>query len=373
MKLIVEDSLDIETVVELNEATGEKTYVIKGTFSTPELKNKNGRIYPRRIWEENVARYQDEIRNKTKNTLMEKEHPPRTEVDPEKAVARIRKLEMRDGVVYGEAVIFNKPETIDIREKIDRGEKIGVSSRGVGRLNGEIVEEFTLITYDIVKDPSDWNALTQGFNESMILESVEIESDGQGGWICTPAGCTLVESKDITREVEKRLKESPVVITNERGILITIEHKDGKNFIGVDQYGNGIELKSLKGYMLAESENNINETPCQKKAKELKEALEKIANAKNIEEQKVKMKEIEEKFSKYFKRDSEVNEAMDSMRKAMSVRGDISGLGQKILKFSKEYKNDKEAKKYLDDIVKKMSEIEKAFNDFYSYEFGGMY
>lgn len=297
MKLIVEDSLDIETVVELNEATGEKTYVIKGTFSTPELKNRNGRIYPKKIWEDNVARYQEEIKNQTVNTLMEKEHPPRTEVDPEKAVARIRKLEMRENRVYGEAVIFNKPETLDIREKIDRGEKIGVSSRGVGRLNGDIVEEFTLITYDIVRDPSDWNAYLNGFNESMILESVEIESDGHGGWICTPAGCTLVESKDISKEVEKRLKNSPVIITNERGVLITIEHKDGNTFSGVDQYGNGIELKSLKGYMLAESKKeDIVETPCTKRAKELKEALEKIARAKELKEQKKKEEELREKF-----------------------------------------------------------------------------
>jgi len=293
MKLILEESLDIEAVVELNEATGEKTYVIKGTFSTPELKNRNGRIYPMKIWKENVDRYQREIENNTQNTLMEKEHPPRTEVDPTKAVARIRKLEIRNGVVYGESVIFNKPETEDIRESIDKGRKVGVSSRGVGRLNGDIVEEFNLITYDIVANPSDWNASLDGFNESLILESVEIEADGYGGWICTPSGCTLVESKDITKEVEKRLKNEPVMITDETGNVITIEHKDGKFFSGVDQYGNGIELKGLKGYILVESKK---ETPCTKKALELKEALEKIARSKELEKQLKEEEELKKKF-----------------------------------------------------------------------------
>ena len=241
MKLILEESLDIETVVELNEATGEKTYIIKGIFSTPELKNRNGRIYPMRIWEENVARYQKEIENNTQNTLMEKEHPPRTEVDPEKAVARIRKLEIREGKVYGESVIFNKPETKDIRERIDAGQKIGVSSRGVGKLNGDIVEEFTLVTYDIVQNPSDWNANLDGFNESLILESVNIESDGHGGWICTPEGCTLAESKI--------------------------------------------------------------ESPCQKKAKELKEALEKIASEKDLTLKRVEEDAKIETFKKIFGED----------------------------------------------------------------------
>jgi len=300
MKLILEESLDIETVVELNEATGEKTYIIKGIFSTPELKNRNGRIYPMRIWEENVTRYQREIENNTQNTLMEKEHPPRTEVDPEKAVARIRKLEIREGRVYGESVIFNKPETKDIRERIDAGRKIGVSSRGVGKLNGDIVEEFTLITYDIVQNPSDWNANLDGFNESLILESVNIESNGHGGWICTPEGCTLAESRDITKEVKKRLKKEPVMVADDRGKLISLHHEDDGCFFGIDQFDNDVELDSLKGYIIAESKT---ESPCQKKAKELKEALEKIASEKDLTLKRIEEDAKIETFKKIFGED----------------------------------------------------------------------
>ncbi len=314
MKLILEESLDIETVVELNESTGEKTYVIKGTFSTPDLKNRNGRIYPMRIWQENVSKYQKEIQEKTNNTLMEREHPPRTEVDPNKGIARIRKLEIQNGKVYGESIIFNKPETKDLRERIDAGQKIGVSSRGVGKLNGELVEEFTLITYDIVENPSDWNASLDGFNESLILESMDIEPNGKGGWICTPEGCTLIESKDITKEVSKRLKKEPVIITNEKGVLISLEHEDDGYFFGIDQYDNEIELKSLKGYIMAESKE---ETPCQKKAKELKEALEKIANEKenrlkNMEEEGIRetfKSMFGENYKEYIKRKKEREDA----------------------------------------------------------------
>lgn len=373
MKLILEESLDIETVVELNETTGEKTYIIKGIFSTPELKNRNGRIYPMRIWEENVARYQDEIKNQSQNTLMEREHPPRTEVDPEKAIARIRKLEIREGKVYGESVIFNKPETKDIRERIDAGQKIGVSSRGVGRLNGDIVEEFTLVTYDIVKDPSDWNANLSGFNESLILESVEIVSDSHGGWICTPTGCTLKESKDITKEVEKRLEKEPVLITSETGTIITIEHKDGKMFDGVDQYGNGISLKSLKGYILAESEKeDVIETPCSKKAKELKEALEKIAMAKDIEAQVKQEKELKEKFEVYVTKKIQESRANDELIEVQEIQKNLEDLIKRIFVLGKKYK-DPSSKRHINKALSDINHADDSIESFIEVEFGKDY
>jgi len=46
MKLFTDMSVDIKTEIELNESTSEKTYVIKGVFSSPGVKNRNGRIYP---------------------------------------------------------------------------------------------------------------------------------------------------------------------------------------------------------------------------------------------------------------------------------------------------------------------------------------
>jgi len=194
MKLMLDDNFELENIIELNESTNEKVYVIKGTFSTPGVKNRNGRIYPLSLWEDNVEQYQYELVNKTVNTLMEKEHPPRTNVDPWSAVAQIRLLEMRDGLVYGEAELLNIPETLVMRSLIDKGVKIGVSTRGVGKLGKDnLVEEYKLITVDIVSTPSDYNANLKGFNESMLLESFNFESDNKGGWICTPEGCTLSE------------------------------------------------------------------------------------------------------------------------------------------------------------------------------------
>lgn len=161
-------NLDIESAEILNEATGqkEKTYKLKGIFSTIGEKNRNGRVYPRELWEREVKAYQTEIESGSINTLMEFEHPPRTEVDMMQAVAKINKLYIKGNFVMGESVILNNEKSKQLKCLIDNGVKISVSSRGVGTVENGIVTDFKLITYDIVPNPSDFNATMNGICES---------------------------------------------------------------------------------------------------------------------------------------------------------------------------------------------------------------
>ena len=161
-------NLDIESAEILNEATGqkEKTYKLKGIFSTIGEKNRNGRTYPRELWEREVKAYQTEIESGSINTLMEFEHPPRTEVDMIQAVAKINKLYIKGNFVMGESVILNNEKSKQLKCLIDNGVKISVSSRGVGTVENGIVTDFKLITYDIVPNPSDFNATMNGICES---------------------------------------------------------------------------------------------------------------------------------------------------------------------------------------------------------------
>lgn len=179
--------LSIENTEIINEATGqkEKTYRIKGIFSTIGERNRNGRVYPRNLWESEVKLYQNEIASGSINTLMEYEHPPRTEVDPMKAVAKIEKLYIKGNYVMGEAVLLNNPQSNQLKSLIDNGVKISVSSRGVGTVKDGIVESFKLITYDIVPNPSDFNATMNGVCESFrlnegILVGKEFATDDNG-------------------------------------------------------------------------------------------------------------------------------------------------------------------------------------------------
>ena len=156
---------------EINEATGksEKKYKIRGIFSTIGEKNRNGRTYPRPLWERNVAEYQNEIKSGSINTLMEYEHPARTEVDPMKAVSKITKLWIEGQYVMGEAVLLDNPQANQLKSLVDNDVKISVSSRGVGSVKNGIVESFKLITYDVVPNPSDYNATMNGMCEAHRL------------------------------------------------------------------------------------------------------------------------------------------------------------------------------------------------------------
>lgn len=187
------NAINVDVSEDINESTGqkEKTYKISGIFSTIEEKNRNGRVYPRNLWEGQVREYQAVIASGSINTLMEYEHPARTEVDPMKAVSKINKLWIEGKYVMGEAVLLNNPQANQLKSLIDNGVKISVSSRGVGNVGRDgIVENFKLITYDIVPNPSDFNATMNGVCESYrlnegILEGKTFTTDNNGNIVET--------------------------------------------------------------------------------------------------------------------------------------------------------------------------------------------
>jgi len=211
MKLIIEDTLLLDGSIEevINESTGatERNYYISGIFSTPEKKNRNGRVYSRAIWEREVQKYQTEIKNKTVNTLGEWQHPPRSTVDPLKAVMRIVELKLDEtGNVVGKAKILNDntEQTNKLKGLIKEGIKIGVSSRGVGKVSATgVVEDFKLITYDAVDMPSDYNAMLNGVVEGYTFENgvmldkeFEIDENGCIGEACNIATKQIQEAKE---------------------------------------------------------------------------------------------------------------------------------------------------------------------------------
>lgn len=169
MDLVYDNDSSAKIVINevLNEETGkqERVYKIAGIFSTIGQKNRNGRIYPKPLWESQIAEYQKNITSGNINCLMEYEHPARTTVDPIKAVAKINKLTIEGDYVMGEATLLNNPIAEQLKSLIDNGIKISVSSRGVGNVKNGIVENFRLVTYDIVPYPSDYNATMNGMVE----------------------------------------------------------------------------------------------------------------------------------------------------------------------------------------------------------------
>lgn len=219
MKLIfdIDSNSNIEKVDEINEATGEveKKYKIKGVFSTINTKNRNGRIYPEKLWKEQVEKYQDVIKSGSINTLMEYEHPARSNVDPMEAVAKINKLYIEGKYVMGEAVLLNNAKANQLKSLIDNGVKISVSSRGVGSVVDSVVKDFNLITYDIVSNPSDYNATMNGVCESFklnegVIDDLHFDFDENGNIIKSAKleeGLETEPTKDFDTLISENLED----------------------------------------------------------------------------------------------------------------------------------------------------------------------
>jgi len=175
MKLITELNKSVEYVTEEAE-DGKKSLYIKGVFMEADTPNKNGRIYPKQIMNNQVTKFQEQI--KEKRSLGELGHPPTPTINLDKVSHLITELNMNGDQVIGKAKILSTPMGKIAENFIDEGVRLGVSSRGVGSLKekggiNEVQDDFLLSTVDIVSDPSAPNAFVQGImeNAEWILEN----------------------------------------------------------------------------------------------------------------------------------------------------------------------------------------------------------
>ena len=170
MKLISESiENDIEYIME-NDSEGKKNYRIRGPFLQAEVKNRNNRIYPLPILEKEVARYNKDYVKKNR-AFGELGHPDGPTVNLERVSHMITKLTADGNNFIGEAKIMDTPYGKIVKNLINEGAKLGVSSRGMGSLEPRrgaqvVKDDFYLATAaDIVADPSAPNAFVEGIME----------------------------------------------------------------------------------------------------------------------------------------------------------------------------------------------------------------
>jgi hypothetical protein len=160
---------DIETLVESHKETKEKEYKIRGPFIMCEQKNRNGRIYPMEIVEPEVGRYITE-KVKTFSAYGNIDHPVSDPTLKLMDAAIITTKLVRDRNLFlGEAKILSTPSGRVLRNLMDDGCRLAVSTRGLGSLqNGYVSSNFKLLATDAVADPSAVVAVVES-----IVEGVE--------------------------------------------------------------------------------------------------------------------------------------------------------------------------------------------------------
>ena len=188
MKLISEfNDYSISPVIVEGKEDGKKDYFIEGIFMQSEIKNRNGRIYPKEVIQKEVKRYNKEFVEQDR-AFGELGHPEGPTINLDKVSHMITKLEEDGNNFVGRAKILSTPNGQIVKNLIDDGAKLGVSSRGLGSLESKgnaqyVKDDFQLATAgDIVADPSAPEAFVNGIMEgtewvyeSGILKARDIE------------------------------------------------------------------------------------------------------------------------------------------------------------------------------------------------------
>ena len=154
--------------VTITEVSGDLggNIMVEGILATVEVKNGNGRFYKRELWERELDNFQKKINQRSTETCGELDHPDSQIINLKNASHAIRSLRWDGDEIIGTVEIFCDPGDKGTNSGriagalVRNGLMIGISSRGMGSLKqvGEIMEvqdDFELLTWDLVSNPSN--------------------------------------------------------------------------------------------------------------------------------------------------------------------------------------------------------------------------
>jgi len=212
MSLLIKELVeDVQYISEdiLNEA-GEKTgknYFIEGIIMQGDIKNRNGRMYPSNVLVKEMKRYNETYVAKNR-AYGELGHPAGPTINLDRVSHMFTELKQDGSNIVGRAKIMETPMGKIVKNIIDEGGLVGISSRGMGSIkqnkNGimEVQDDFMLATAgDIVADPSAPDAFVKG-----VMEGVE--------WIYDVASSSWT-SAQVFDQIEEEIKETAKVSTLE--------------------------------------------------------------------------------------------------------------------------------------------------------------
>jgi hypothetical protein len=209
MKLIKEVVEDIDYLKESSE-DGNKTYYIEGIIMQGDIKNRNGRVYPKETLMREMKRYNENYVSK-KRAYGELGHPQGPTINLDRVSHMFTELKEDNQNVVGRAKIMDTPMGKIVKNLIDEEAQLGISSRGMGSLKKnksgimEVQNDFMLATAgDIVADPSAPDAFVNG-----IMEGVEFYYDiASGTWQSMNTFDKIEEEvKNTAKRSRKELEE----------------------------------------------------------------------------------------------------------------------------------------------------------------------
>ena len=154
----------------LNENNGK--LIISGVLQRANALNQNGRVYPRPILEREVKKYAGNFVAQNR-ALGELDHPDSSVVNLANVSHNVKDLHWRGDDLMGSIEVLGTPAGNILKELLKAGIKVGISSRGLGSVqendagSAEVQEDFELIAFDMVSNPSTHGAFMNTVNESV--------------------------------------------------------------------------------------------------------------------------------------------------------------------------------------------------------------
>ena len=153
--------------------------IVNGVLQRAEAENQNGRVYPRSILEREVDKYKGrEI--KENRAFGELDHPESSVVELKNTSHIIRDVYWKGDDVMGKVEVLKTPAGNILKELLEAGCTVGISSRGMGSVkeasNGKSVtveDDFDLICWDFVSNPSTHGAFMRPMNESVSSKPIK--------------------------------------------------------------------------------------------------------------------------------------------------------------------------------------------------------
>ena len=152
--------------------------ILSGVMQMSETQNGNGRVYPHATLMREVNNYKKMV--KERRALGELDHPDTSVVNLANASHLVTEIWMDENKCMGKIEVLNTPSGNVLKELINAGVKLGISSRGMGSVsenNGQTIveDDFQLICFDMVSDPSTPGAfmMTEARERSNIFTKAD--------------------------------------------------------------------------------------------------------------------------------------------------------------------------------------------------------
>ena len=179
MKDLIVDYIPFEISPEqINESISQNggKLIVHGVLQRANAKNQNGRVYPREILERESQKYTKEFVVQ-KRALGELDHPDSSVVNLQNVSHNVTEMNWEGNNLVGTVEVLGTPSGNILKELFKNGIKLGISSRGLGSVemvqeaNGDQVskvgDDFELIAFDFVSNPSTHGAFLHPMNESV--------------------------------------------------------------------------------------------------------------------------------------------------------------------------------------------------------------